>query len=79
MMDCKLGNHVCNSSIGVCQMHENIDHGAEVAVFLIKLQPQSFAAYELLSRTYAALGKWELVEKIRHILDERQGRKRLVY
>ncbi|KAG4979414.1 hypothetical protein JHK85_033372 [Glycine max] len=63
MMDCKPGDHVCNSSIGVCRMHGNIDHGAEVAAFLIKLQPQSSAAYELLSRTYAALGKWELVEK----------------
>ncbi|XP_027909592.1 pentatricopeptide repeat-containing protein At2g21090 [Vigna unguiculata] len=69
MMDSKPDDHV------VCRMRGNIDHGREVAVLLIKLQPQSSAAYELLSSIYAALGKWELVEKTRHILDERQGRK----
>lgn len=72
MMDCKPGDHVRNSSIGVCRMHGNIEHGREVAAVLIKLQPQSAAAYELLSSVYTALGKWELVEKIRHILDERR-------
>lgn len=69
MMDSKPDDHV------VCRLRGNIDHGREVAVLLIKLQPQSSAAYELLSSIYAALGKWELVEKTRHILDERQGRK----
>nr|KYP68351.1 Pentatricopeptide repeat-containing protein At2g21090 family [Cajanus cajan] len=67
MMDYKPGDHVWNSLMGVCRMH-----GKEVAVFLIKLQPQSSAAYELLSSIYAALGKPELVEKIRHILEEKQ-------
>ncbi|KAL2329085.1 hypothetical protein Fmac_022512 [Flemingia macrophylla] len=76
MMDYKPSDCVLNSSMGVCRTHGNIDHGKEVAVFLIKLQPQSSAAYELFSSIYAALGKWELVEKIRHILDEKQVRKR---
>ncbi|KAG5145296.1 hypothetical protein JHK84_030839 [Glycine max] len=75
MMDCNPGDHGCNSSMGLCRMHGNIDHETEVAAFLIKLQPESSAAYEFLASTYASLGKWELVEKIRHILDERQGRK----
>ncbi|KAK7312244.1 hypothetical protein VNO77_35976 [Canavalia gladiata] len=55
----------------VCRKHGNIDYGREVAAFLVKLQPQSSAAYMLLSSLYAALGKRKLVEKIRHILDER--------
>ncbi|GAU30608.1 hypothetical protein TSUD_62280 [Trifolium subterraneum] len=43
----------------------------EVTEFLIKWQPQSSAAYVLLSSTYAALVKWGLVEEVRHIMDER--------
>ncbi|KAK7264172.1 hypothetical protein RJT34_31777 [Clitoria ternatea] len=75
MKDCKPGDHVRSSSIRVCSMHGNLDFGRNVAVFLIKLQLLSSAVYELLSSVYAALGKWELVEKIRHILDERSLRK----
>ncbi|RDX63955.1 Pentatricopeptide repeat-containing protein, partial [Mucuna pruriens] len=75
VMDCKPGDRVWNSLTDVCTMHGNIDHVREVSVFLIKMQPQSSSVYELLSSIYAALGKWELVEKIRHILDERQVRK----
>ncbi|XP_061342150.1 pentatricopeptide repeat-containing protein At2g21090 [Gastrolobium bilobum] len=70
---CKPGDHVWNSSLGVCRKHGNIELGREVAAFLIKLQPQSSAAYVLLSSIYAALGKWGLVEKVRHIMDERRG------
>ncbi|CAJ1933753.1 unnamed protein product [Sphenostylis stenocarpa] len=67
VMDSKPSDHVWNSSTGLCRMLGNINHGREVAVLLIKLQPQSSVAYELLSSIYAAHGKRELVEKIRHI------------
>ncbi|XP_027356333.1 pentatricopeptide repeat-containing protein At2g21090 [Abrus precatorius] len=75
MIDCNPGNHVWNSSIGVCRMHGNTYYGREVAAFLIKLQPLSSAAYTLHSSIYAALGKGKLVEKTRHILDEKCVRK----
>lgn len=69
------GDQVWNAILGVCRIQGNIDLGRKVAEHLIKLDPQSSAAYVLLSSVYAALGKWELVEKVRHLMDERHVRK----
>lgn len=75
MMDCKPGDHVWNALLGVCRIHGNIELGREAAEHLIELDPKSSAAYVLLSSIYAALGKWELVEKIRQLMDERHVKK----
>lgn len=75
MVDCKRGDHVWNSLLGVCNVCENQEFGREVAEFPIKLQPQSSAAYLLLTSIYATILKWGLVEKVRQIMDERHVRK----
>ncbi|PNY11580.1 pentatricopeptide repeat-containing protein at2g21090-like protein [Trifolium pratense] len=68
-------NHVWYSLLGVCRLNGSTGLEREVTEFLIKWQPQSSAAYVLLSGTYAALVKWGLVEEVRHIMDERRVRK----
>lgn len=75
MVYCKRGDHVSNSSLGVCSVYGNLEFGREVAQFPVKLQPQSSAAYLLRSSIYATLLKWGLVEKVRQIMDERRMRK----
>lgn len=74
MIDCKPGDHVLYSLLCVCRPNGSIGVGREVAEFLIKWQPQSSAAYVLLSSIYAALVTWGLVDEARHIMDERRLR-----
>ncbi|XP_009377672.2 LOW QUALITY PROTEIN: pentatricopeptide repeat-containing protein At2g21090-like [Pyrus x bretschneideri] len=74
-MPCKAGDQVWNALLGVSRIHENTELGRKVAEHLIELEPQSSGAYVLLSSIYAKHGKWELVEKVRQLMDERQVRK----
>lgn len=74
MIDCKPGDHVLYSLLCVCRPNGSIGVGREVAEFLIKWQPQSSAAYGLLSSIYAALVTCGLVDEARHIMDERRLR-----
>ncbi|CAB4290843.1 unnamed protein product [Prunus armeniaca] len=74
-MPCKAGDQVWNALLGVCRIHGNTELGKKVAEHLIELEPHSSAAYVLLSSIYAEHGKWELVEKVRQLMDERHVRK----
>ncbi|KAK9287415.1 hypothetical protein L1049_015836 [Liquidambar formosana] len=74
-MPCKPDERVWNALLGVCRIHGNIELGRKAAEHLIELEPQSSAAYVLLSSIYAALGKWESVEKVRHLMYERDVKK----
>ncbi|KAJ4961515.1 hypothetical protein NE237_021425 [Protea cynaroides] len=69
------GNRVWNALLGACKIHGNIELGRIAAEHLIELEPQSSPAYVLLSNMYAAVGKWESVEKVRHLMNERRVRK----
>lgn len=68
-------SHLQNGLLDVCRIHKNIVLGRKAAVELIDLDPQSSAAYVLLSSIYAALGKGELVEKVRRLMNEKQVKK----
>ncbi|OVA19852.1 Pentatricopeptide repeat [Macleaya cordata] len=74
-MPCKPDGRVWNAVLGACKIHGNIELGRKAAEHLIELEPQDSAAYVLLSNIYAAVGKWESVEKVRHIMNKRQVRK----
>ncbi|KAE8668313.1 Pentatricopeptide repeat-containing protein [Hibiscus syriacus] len=74
-MPCKPDCHVWNALLGVSRIHGNIELGRKAAEQLIELQPQSSAAYVLLSSIYSALRKWESVEKVRHLMNKRQVQK----
>ncbi|KAF8406584.1 hypothetical protein HHK36_008672 [Tetracentron sinense] len=72
---CKPDGRVWNALLGACRIHGNIELGRKAAEKLIELEPQSSAAYVLLSNIYAALESWESVQKVRHLMNERHVRK----
>lgn len=74
-MPCTPDNCVWNALLGVSRIHGNIELGTKAAEQLIELEPQSSAAYVFLSSIYGTLGKWESVEKVRHLMSKRQVRK----
>lgn len=76
-MPCKPDSRIWNSLLGVSRIHGNIELGKKSAEQLIELEPQSSAAYVLLSSIYGTLGKWESVEKVRHLMNQRKVRKEL--
>ncbi|XP_058098878.1 pentatricopeptide repeat-containing protein At2g21090 [Magnolia sinica] len=74
-MSCEPDARVWNALLGACRIHGNIELGTRAAEHLLELEPQSPAAYVLLSNMYAAVGRWGSVEKVRHLMNERQVRK----
>ena len=74
-MPYKPDDHVWNALLGVCRIHGNLELGRKAAERLIELEPQSSAAYVLLSSIYAVLGRWESVQKVRQLMNERQIKK----
>lgn len=74
-MPCEPDDHIWNALLGVCRIHGNVELGRMAAELLIELDPQSPAAYLLLSSIYGVLGMWENVEKVRQLMDERHVRK----
>ncbi|XVE93811.1 hypothetical protein REPUB_Repub01dG0227400 [Reevesia pubescens] len=78
-MPCKPDSRVWNALLGVSRIHGNIELGRKAAEQLIELEPQSSAAYVLLSSIYGALGKWESLEKVRHLMNKRKVRKEIAF
>lgn len=70
-------DQILNALLGVCRIHGNIELGKRVAEHLIELNPGSSAPYTLLSNIYASLGRWEMVEDVRHHMDKSQVKKEL--
>ena len=69
-MPCEPGYRVWNALLGVCRIHGNLELGRKAAEHLIELNPQSPDAYVLLSSIYAGLGRWELVQKVRQLMNK---------
>ncbi|KAJ8529454.1 hypothetical protein K7X08_036289 [Anisodus acutangulus] len=74
-MPCEPDDHIWNALLGVCRIHGNVELGRMAAELLIELDPESPAAYLLLSSIYGVLGMWENVEKVRQPMNERHVRK----
>ncbi|PON55075.1 Tetratricopeptide-like helical domain containing protein [Parasponia andersonii] len=74
-MPCKPGSRVWNALLGACRIHGNLDLGRKAAEQLIELNPQSPDAYVFLSSIHAVLGRWELAEKVRQLMNKRRVRK----
>lgn len=64
-----------NALLGACRTHRNIELGNKVASQLIKSDPLNSASYVLLSNIYADEGRWESVEKVRQLMEEKRVRK----
>ncbi|XXG66149.1 hypothetical protein AAC387_Pa05g3689 [Persea americana] len=68
-------SRVWKALLGACRIYGNIQLGTVAAEHLLDLEPQSPTPYLLLSNMYAAVGRWDSVEKVRHLMNERQVRK----
>ncbi|PIA54312.1 hypothetical protein AQUCO_00900688v1 [Aquilegia coerulea] len=71
----KPDGRVWNALLGASRIHGNIELGRIAAEHLIDIEPQSSGPYVLLSNIYALIGKWESVEKVRNLMNERQVKK----
>eukprot|EP01018_Ginkgo_biloba_P032088 Gb_22772 [translate_table: standard] len=67
---------VWGSLLGACRVHTNIALGEYVAECLIELNPKDPAPYVLLANIYAAAGKWDDIEKMRKMMQDRKVKKK---
>lgn len=74
-MPCKDDDRIWNALIGVCRIHGNAELGKRTAEHLIEVDPDSYAAYLLLSSIHAASGEWKSVETMRRLMDQKCARK----
>lgn len=66
------GVSVWGALLGACRLHGNVEIGERAAENLLKLNPEDAGVYIVLSNIYAAAGRWEDVQKVRQIMDERE-------
>eukprot|EP01018_Ginkgo_biloba_P026215 Gb_36775 [translate_table: standard] len=71
-MPIKPESAVWGSLLAACRVYNNMELGEYVAEHLFELDPQNAAHYVLLSSIYAAAGKWEEAEKVRHMMQDRR-------
>eukprot|EP01018_Ginkgo_biloba_P006435 Gb_28586 [translate_table: standard] len=61
--------------LGACRIHNNLELGERVAECLFEVDPKSAAPYVLLSNIYAAVGRWDDIEKVRKMMKDRRVKK----
>eukprot|EP01018_Ginkgo_biloba_P002828 Gb_14729 [translate_table: standard] len=66
---------VWGALLGGCRVHNNMGLGKIAAEHLYELEPQSSGHYVVLSNIYAALGRWDDVEKVRKAMKDRGVKK----
>ncbi|KAB2624584.1 pentatricopeptide repeat-containing protein [Pyrus ussuriensis x Pyrus communis] len=66
---------VFDSLLGACEGHLDSELEKEVATKLSELEPENPAPFVILSKIYAALGRWEDAEKIRGLMNDKTRRK----
>ncbi|KAJ0252849.1 Pentatricopeptide repeat-containing protein [Hirschfeldia incana] len=63
---------VYSSLLGACRQHLDPVLGEEAAMKLAELEPENPAPFVILSSIYAALERWQDVESIRGVIDEKR-------
>ncbi|EOA23323.1 hypothetical protein CARUB_v10019221mg [Capsella rubella] len=63
---------VYSSLLGSCRQHLDPVLGEEAAMKLAELEPENPAPFVILSSIYAALERWQDVESIRQVIDQKQ-------
>ncbi|ONI30726.1 hypothetical protein PRUPE_1G269600 [Prunus persica] len=66
---------VLASLLGACESHLDSQLGKEMAIKLSELEPENPTPFVILSKIYAALGRWEDAEKIRELMNDKTLRK----
>ncbi|KAH7653848.1 TPR-like protein [Dioscorea alata] len=64
-----------NALLGACRIHGNVELGKEVAERIMELETSSSGIYVSVSNMHAESGRWECVEKVRHLMEENEVRK----
>ncbi|XP_057847995.1 pentatricopeptide repeat-containing protein At3g26782, mitochondrial [Cryptomeria japonica] len=57
--------------LGACKSYKNVELSEFVATLLIELDPKSAAPYILLSNSYAEVGRWSDLQKVRQMMKDR--------
>lgn len=63
---------VYSSLLSSCRQHLDPVLGEEAAMKLAELEPENPVPFVILSSIYAALERWQDVESIRHVIDQKQ-------
>ncbi|KAK7406654.1 hypothetical protein VNO78_08283 [Psophocarpus tetragonolobus] len=71
-------NHaVWGALLGACVIHENVELGEVAAKWTFELEPENTGNYVLLAKLYSAVGRWRDAEKIRDIMVNEEGLRKL--
>ncbi|XP_059067337.1 pentatricopeptide repeat-containing protein At3g26782, mitochondrial [Cryptomeria japonica] len=57
--------------LGACRSHKNIELGVFTATLLFELDPTNDAVYVLLADIYAEVSRWDDVQKVRGLMNDR--------
>ncbi|XP_065876765.1 pentatricopeptide repeat-containing protein At5g39350 [Euphorbia lathyris] len=68
---------VWGALLGACVIHGNVEVGEVAAKWLFELEPENTGNYVLLTKLYAAVGRWEDAENVRHKMNNIGLRKTL--
>ncbi|CAK9268734.1 unnamed protein product [Sphagnum jensenii] len=74
-MPCQPDAMLCGTLLPACRVDCEVQLAEHAAHDLLKLDPQKASVYELLSKVYAAAGRWDNVVKIQNLMKERAVRK----
>ncbi len=74
-MPCQPDAMLCGTLFPACRVDCEVQVAEHAAHDLLKLNPQKASVYELLSKVYAAAGRWDNVVKIQNLMKERAVRK----
>eukprot|EP01018_Ginkgo_biloba_P000318 Gb_38243 [translate_table: standard] len=58
--------------LGACRVHNNLEIAEHAAEHLFQLDPENAANYVLLSNIYAAVGRWDGIQKMRKMMKDRR-------
>ncbi|KAF5205793.1 Pentatricopeptide repeat-containing protein [Thalictrum thalictroides] len=74
-MPLKPNHAVWGALLGSCVIHQNVELGEEAAKKLLEVEPDNTGNYILLSKLYAAVGRWEDAENVRIMINDKGLRK----
>ena len=69
--------YIWGAILAGCRMHRNVDAAEVAARHLLELNPEDGGVYSVMAGIYADAGRWEDVERVRKLMDERIGRRNI--
>lgn len=78
-MPCEPDRAVWGALLGACRVHNNVEMARVAAEALVKLEPESSAAYVLLYNMYADVGRWNDAAEVRTMMEKNNIQKEAGY